>query len=165
MLNGLAFIDGEYGDHDGAWVAKHPGLKLRDGLTIIYRPNRNGTTESNYETIYPKITGIAKSILSYTCLNLNDQGWKKCYLDNDTILTTQFNAGSSIMMVYNEKMDNSNGAWQVIGTGIGKNILGDRTVETEILSEASNNIPTSGAVVKYIKSLSYDGDYYMIETD
>lgn len=157
MLNGMAFIDGISGDHEGAWIANHAGLQLRDGLSILYRPNTNGTKEENYETIFPMQVGVSKAVLSYTCLNLNSFGWKKCYVGPDEYLKTQFESGSTILMIYNTSLDDGNGGWQVLGN---PSPLGDREVETEITDENSDNIPTSGAVVRYIKSLSYDGKYY-----
>lgn len=159
MLNGLAFINGESGDHEGAWLANHSGLTLRDGLPILYRPNINGSDEENYETIFSQQVGVSKSVLSNTCLNLNSLGWKKCYISKNEYLTTQFESGSTILMIYNASLDNGNGGWQVLGN---PSSLSGREVETEILDENSENIPTSGAVIRYIKSLSYDGGYYYL---
>lgn len=160
MISSIPFIEGTNANAEGAWLADHPGLQLRSGLAILYKMDIRGSAEQEYEVTYRNFLGITTAKLNYTELNLNNFGWKKCYYDITTPLKTEYAAGEILLMVYDDTLDKGSGGWLVLsGRSYDAQTLQGRTVETQITSEDSDNIPTSGAVVSYIKSLSYDGEY------
>lgn len=161
FVNGLAYVAGSSAGTDGAWVANHQGLKLRDGLAFIYKPAVNGSNLNEYEVTYTNEENAETSAsLSYTCLNLNNTGWKKCYLNPQRPLRDEYLKETMLLIVYNSSLENGVGGWIVIGTQIEDKSAVEGITTTSIIKEdAPDEIPTSGAVIDYIKSLQYNGEY------
>lgn len=160
MVSGIPFVEGTNAGAEGAWLANRQGLQLRSGLAILYKTDIRGSAEQEYKVTYNNFLGITTVKLSYTELNLNNSGWKKCYSDITNVLKTEYSAGEILLMVYDASLDEGNGGWLVLsGRSYDAQTLQGRTVVTDIAADNGDNIPTSGAVVGYIKSLSYDGEY------
>lgn len=156
MINGLPFIKGTNCGEQGSWVAEYPGLQLRDGLSFLYSPNIDGSDQ----VIHDFFINDNRITINFTSLNLNNFGWKRCYCKNGEELTTQFTSEDILLFVYDTTKNNNNGGWVVIGNYNGDaRTLQGHGIDEVIYQETSTNLPTSQAVVGYIKSLSYDGDY------
>lgn len=154
MLNGMPYVQGIEENEEGAWKGEHPGLNLRDGLTLIYKPVVDGSALASH-SFFADNENIN---LIYTCFNLNDLGWKKCFLNNKP-LKNEIEKNSIILMTYDKDLDDGNGAWNVLGNQINNNSFEGHNVVDEITEENLNDIPTVGAIKEYIESLSYNGDY------
>lgn len=114
MISSIPFIEGTNANAEGAWLADHPGLQLRSGLAILYKMDIRGSAEQEYEVTYRNFLGITTAKLSYTELNLNNFGWKKCYYDITTPLKTEYAAGEILLMVYDSTLDKGSGGWLVL---------------------------------------------------
>ena len=111
MISSIPLIEGTNANAEGAWLADHPGLQLRSGLAILYKMDIRGSAEQEYEVTYRNFLGITTAKLSYTELNLNNFGWKKCYYDITTPLKTAYAAGDILLMVYDDTLNKGSGGW------------------------------------------------------
>ena len=78
----IYYVEGSSGDTAGTWTGTLPGLsEYFQGLTIIY---------------VPKVAGSANGCT----LNINTIATKPCYVSEGTVMTTEFAAGTPILLTY-----------------------------------------------------------------
>ena len=94
IAGAVYYVRGTQTEDTGSWTGDLPIASLYDGLTIIY--------------YLPKL-GSGNATLDLTLSNGNKTGPLPVYLNQDSRLTTHFNKGASITLVYRSSRVNTSG--------------------------------------------------------